>query len=67
MSFESDLTKAELESKAQIEILAALRSLGNRQRAQRVMRVARHLCEADEIMPGVLSQFLRGREVKEKI
>jgi hypothetical protein len=47
---------------AQSEIITTIGKLGSKDKADRVMQAINCLVRADQLVPGILAQFIRGQE-----
>jgi hypothetical protein len=48
------------ETEAQLQILRVMAAVGSKARAQRILNAAGYLLEAEQCVPGILDQFLKG-------
>jgi hypothetical protein len=56
-SFVETASNAEREATAQLEIISALKALGDRDRARRVLLAVQYLCEAEKLVPGIFAKL----------
>jgi len=61
-TFEQDVSEVLDELRAQSEIITTIGKLGSKDKADRVMQAINCLVRADQLVPGILAQFIRGQK-----